>query len=110
MFDALRRLLDSWRNGDPPEISRDDDGAGPDPLSCEEALERLFAYLDGELEEPERERVAEHFEVCRRCYPRLEFECSFMEAIRRVRGGDGAPAELKSRVLEALRDEGLDPR
>lgn len=108
MFDALRRLLDSWRDGRSPEP--DGDGAGPDPLSCEEALERLFAYLDGELEEAQRERVAEHFEVCRRCYPRLEFERSFMEAVRRVRGGDGASAALKSRVLEALRDEGLDPR
>lgn len=82
----------------------------PDRFTCEEAVEHLFEYLDGELGDEESAQVAEHFEVCRRCYPRLEFERSFMEAVRRVRGGDGAPPELRDRVLEVLRDEGLDPR
>lgn len=110
MFEALRRLLSGlWRNGhgDP---DREDGEDRPDAITCEEALAHLFEYLDGELEGAERSRVSEHLEVCRRCYPRLEFERSFMEAVRRVRSGRGAPPELRDRVLEALRDEGLDPR
>ena len=43
-------------------------------ISCEEALRRLFDYLDAELSgEPQRE-MQHHLDLCRNCFSRLEFE------------------------------------
>lgn len=103
MLDELKRLL--RRLG----LAGHDGSDGGEMISCEEALESLFEYLDGELREEDRERVEQHLEICRRCYPRLQFERSFMEALRRVRSGRKAPRELRGRILETLRAEGLGP-
>lgn len=85
-----------------------DGGPGDDMISCDEALERLFEYLDGELEGETEEQVARHFEICRRCYPRLSFEKAFQEALRRAKKGEEAPRKVRERVLELLNQEGLD--
>jgi anti-sigma factor (TIGR02949 family) len=43
-------------------------------INCEEALRRLFEYIDAELAgEPQRE-MEHHLERCRSCFSRLEFE------------------------------------
>ena len=107
MFEPLKKLartlgLNGGSAGEDPD-------SGACGISCEEALEQLFEYLDGELEGESREQVARHFEVCRRCYPRLRFERSFMEAVQRVERGEHAPAGLRNRILEVLDEEGLEP-
>lgn len=71
-------------------------------MRCEEALERLFEYLDGELEETEVERIEEHLEICRKCYPRAQFERSFLEALRRTGSGEEVSDALHQRVMAAL--------
>jgi anti-sigma factor (TIGR02949 family) len=83
-------------------------GDAPDMVSCHEALERLYEYLDGELEGVQSDRVAEHFRICQQCYPRLAFERTFLDAVHRVDRGEAAPDALRIRVLDLLRAEGLD--
>ena len=75
---------------------------GREMMQCEEALEALFEYLDGELDPADSARVEEHLEICKRCYPRAEFERSFLEALERARGGEKASEDLQARVLAAL--------
>ena len=80
----------------PPEGDR------PDPITCAEAIRRVYEYLDGELDAGWTERVHEHIEVCRRCYPYFDFERIFLDHIR---GLDLPPAHserLEQRVLRAL--------
>lgn len=60
-------------------------GAAPGPTPCPEVLERLYAYLDGELTPAWERRVARHVELCVGCAARLRFEKRFLEAIRRTR-------------------------
>ena len=100
LMDELKRLFgrgtpDQRGNGGP------DEGA----VSCEEALEKLFEYLDGELAGVEEERVARHFEICRRCYPRLRFERSFQQAVSTVQSGEVPPPHLKRRIAEIVESE-----
>ncbi len=47
----MRRVLDKFRRG----------------LSCEEVLEVLQGYLDGEVDEDTARKVAEHLEGCSMC-------------------------------------------
>jgi len=81
----------------------------PCDIDCKEALERLYEYLDGELEPPSAEEVEQHFRLCQRCYPHLAMEESFREALHRARAGAEVPPELMGRVLRALEESQGEP-
>jgi anti-sigma factor RsiW len=51
------------------------------PLTCREALDRLYEYLDGELGGAWDERVARHIDDCPPCRSRFRFERSFLDAV-----------------------------
>jgi anti-sigma factor (TIGR02949 family) len=99
IFDAIRRWFGSGGNG---AGGRGD--AVPDPLSCQDALSRLYEYLDGELEPETRERIHEHLEVCQRCYPYFDFERIFLDYVREKGLAVGETGGLRERV-EALLEE-----
>jgi mycothiol system anti-sigma-R factor len=42
-------------------------------ITCAEAVRQLWDYLDGNVEEAQRELVEEHLAFCRRCCGELEF-------------------------------------
>ena len=74
-----------------------------DDIGCLEAIESLYAYLDGELgDDITIEQVEQHMEHCRSCYSRKDVERALTEHIRR-KNREGAPAELQAR-LEKLID------
>jgi len=79
-------------------------------ISCDEALERLYDFLDAELDETWQVRVNEHFEACKACFPVMTFEKSFLDAVQGSKSDATTPAEVRSRILEALAKEGLEPR
>jgi anti-sigma factor (TIGR02949 family) len=75
---------------------------GDDMISCEEALRLVHDFTDGELEGVWEARVRAHFEVCRRCYPHLQLETSFRDALRRATSAEVAPTDLKAKVAALL--------
>lgn len=80
------------------------DVSGAETISCQEALDRVYGYLDGELEPDWTEKVRAHVEHCRRCYPYFNFERIFLDHIR-SRGLRPEKSErLERRILEILRD------
>ena len=42
-------------------------------ITCAEAVRQLWDYLEGNVEESQRELVEEHLAFCRRCCGELEF-------------------------------------
>lgn len=62
--------------------------------SCEEAMDVLAEYLDGELTTGERAGLERHLEICRSCYSRAEFE-------KRLKA---RMAEHRAEVPDRLRD------
>lgn len=72
-------------------------------LACSEVLSRLSAYLDGELEPAERERLEAHVKDCDRC---TRFGGRFAAALGALRSSLREPEELDAarsdRLLEAL--------
>lgn len=76
----------------------------PGGLECEEALARIYEYLDGELEPEARERIHRHLEVCRRCYPRFDFERIFLDYVREKGLATDDAGRLRERV-ESLLEE-----
>jgi len=76
-------------------------------IKCEEALESLFEYLDGEIDEARSAAIEKHLEICRKCYPRAQFERAFLDALGRVDTSEAVPTDVRERVLATLQAEGI---
>lgn len=87
------------RNG----TGSDGDGA-PGNLTCEEALARVYEYLDGELDPDMQERMHRHLEVCRACYPYFNFERLFLDDLHERGLSAEEKPTLRARV-ETLLEE-----
>ncbi|MFW6192137.1 MAG: anti-sigma factor family protein [Gemmatimonadota bacterium] len=59
----------------------DEKASLPGGLTCEEALTRVYEYLDGELDPEAQEQMNRHLEACRRCHPRFDFQRRFLDAV-----------------------------
>jgi anti-sigma factor (TIGR02949 family) len=79
-------------------MSKQPDQAGIEDIDCLEAIDSLYAYLDGELDDDRSlARFEKHISHCRSCYSRSELEGVLTERIRQS-GKDKTPASLKSRL------------
>jgi mycothiol system anti-sigma-R factor len=74
-------------------------------LGCDETIERLYFYLDGELTEERRVEIARHLDMCGPCVGAYGFESELRKVIAN-RCKDHVPDALLDRVAAALRDEG----
>lgn len=80
-----------------------------DDMTCRDAVERLWAFLDGELPATEAAAIRSHLEACSRCYPQFDFQKAFCEFLR-SRSRESAPSELRARIRELLaREQGGTP-
>ncbi|MGD8278315.1 MAG: zf-HC2 domain-containing protein [Gemmatimonadota bacterium] len=78
--------------------------SGPDNIPCREAIEKLWAYIDGELPGHDTEQVHDHLEACKACYPHYDFQKAFREFIGQHMKHP-VPAGLRRRVFLALLEE-----
>jgi mycothiol system anti-sigma-R factor len=70
-------------------------------ITCAEAVRKLWDYLDGVVDETEREHVEEHLAFCRRCCGELEFA----EELRRFLASSAQeelPPEVRARLTSTL--------
>lgn len=75
-------------------------------ISCREALERLYGYLDGELTPESAEEVRRHVQVCDACYPQVKFTTAFRDALHRAALGQPVcPDALRRKVGRLLAEE-----
>lgn len=80
-------------------------------LSCEEAVQRVYEFLDDELTEAEAREVRCHVEQCKRCYPMYNWEKMFLEFVRGRADREERNPALRQRVEELLdREEAADGR
>ncbi len=73
-------------------------------LSCDETIERLYSYLDGELTDERRVEIAQHLDMCGPCVGAYGFEAELRRVIAN-RCRDRVPEALIARVATALHDE-----
>jgi predicted anti-sigma-YlaC factor YlaD len=71
-------------------------------LDCIHALEFLYAYLDGELDDPTvLEKVEHHLGHCKSCYSRSEVELA-LAAYARKSQAVSPPKRLQKRLKSLL--------
>lgn len=72
-------------------------------IGCLQSIEAFYAYLDGELEDPDS--IAEfehHIEHCRSCFSRIEMERALNQRIQRT-AKHSSPEALRDRVARLMK-------
>ena len=89
---------------DPATSTADEDEPPAGFVGCDETIERLYVYLDGELTEQRRVEITRHLDLCGPCVGAYGFEAELRKVIAN-RCKDHVPDALIERVAEALRNE-----
>ena len=74
-----------------------------DRPECREALDVLYHYLDGELDEQRRIVIRAHLERCSPCLEAFDFEAELKIVVAK-RCRESVPESLRRRVAEVLAD------
>ena len=70
-------------------------------ITCAEAVRQLWQYLDGVVEESDREAIEEHLSFCRRCCGELDFAEELRRLLAQADEPD-LPTDVKARLLATL--------
>jgi anti-sigma factor (TIGR02949 family) len=72
-------------------------------MDCQQVVERLWDYLDGELTDETMTEIRAHLKACKGCFPHFDFEEAFLEAVRKSREEETCPDELRRKVMAKIR-------
>jgi anti-sigma factor (TIGR02949 family) len=83
----------------------DPKGSSPDDLACIDLVNRVTEYLDGKLDEGQRERIERHLEVCDGCRAALDQFQTVIRLAGRLTAADVARIEalVRDRLMATLR-------
>lgn len=70
-------------------------------ISCAEAVERLWAYLDGALTANDKAALEEHLGFCRVCCGEVEFAQELRGFLARS-VGEQMPEDVRARLIASL--------
>jgi mycothiol system anti-sigma-R factor len=70
-------------------------------ISCRAAVERLWAFLDNELDEHDHEAVEAHLAFCRRCCGELEF-AKHLRRLLATKGTGELPEGVRARLEQFI--------
>lgn len=84
--------------------------SAPDPnggvrgsdLDCQQALDRLYRFLDGQLDDERKSAIRSHLDSCGHCLEAFSFEAELKSVIAR-RAVSPVPQDLKERIAMQLR-------
>jgi mycothiol system anti-sigma-R factor len=74
-------------------------------MNCEEAINLMDGYLDGELDPVTNQEIERHLRDCRGCEQAYEAQRALVRAIGSSAPYYKAPQELRDRIRSALRNE-----
>ena len=82
-------------------------------IKCKEAVSRLWAYLDRNIERIEEAELEEHLGLCRHCCGELEFAKQMRSVLRRSGSGLQPTPDIRARLETFLKgaagEEGEKP-
>lgn len=74
-------------------------------ITCAEAVEQLWAYLDGSLKPEDKATLEEHLGFCRVCCGEVEFAEELRLFLARS-AAEELPDDVRARLLTALDEQG----
>jgi len=70
-------------------------------MDCDDAIHRIYGFLDGELTVWRRREILRHLDECPPCAHGYDFEMELRQVIA-MKCRDEVPPELRRRIAEAL--------
>ncbi|HET7387701.1 MAG TPA: mycothiol system anti-sigma-R factor [Nocardioidaceae bacterium] len=74
----------------------------PHDQDCSEVLERVFFFIDNELEQADSEQIQQHLDECGPCLAKYDLERTVKSLVARS-CCEQAPASLRDKVLVRIR-------
>ena len=74
-------------------------------IDCEEVLEQIERYVDGELDSHRSLQLAEHLKVCAFCLDHADFRRRLKEIVRTKCREERTPEYLVTRIRRSIRHE-----
>lgn len=70
-------------------------------IRCEEVVDQLLTFLDGEIEGGRRNAIEQHLEECRGCCSRADFELALRDRVRET-GTKRSPSRLREKIRQLI--------
>ncbi|MET8863334.1 mycothiol system anti-sigma-R factor [Nonomuraea sp. NPDC004580] len=74
----------------------------PHETDCREVLDKVYAYLDGELTEGDVADIKVHLDECSPCLKEYDLDKAVKALVHKHCGCDPVPADLRSKVLDRI--------
>jgi mycothiol system anti-sigma-R factor len=74
----------------------------PHETDCSEVLDRVFEYLDNELDTLDCAKIKQHLEECGPCLREYELDQALKALIRRSCACEPAPQDLRARIITRI--------
>ena len=74
----------------------------PHETDCSEVLDRVYEYLDNELEELDCAKIRQHLDECGPCLKQYDLDLALKALIRRSCACEPAPEELRTKILTRI--------
>ncbi|MHB1432411.1 MAG: mycothiol system anti-sigma-R factor [Streptosporangiaceae bacterium] len=74
----------------------------PHAVPCSEVLDRVYSYLDGEMDQASYAQVKLHLEECGPCLREYGLEEAVKRLVHKHCGHEEAPQDLKRKVLDRI--------
>jgi mycothiol system anti-sigma-R factor len=69
---------------------------------CEHVLERVYEFLDNELDVATSDAIRHHLAMCEPCLDRFDAEEAVKSLVHRRCGGEVAPSHLRAKIVTQL--------
>jgi mycothiol system anti-sigma-R factor len=74
----------------------------PHDTDCREVLDKVYAYLDGELTEHDVVEIRVHLDECSPCLQEYDLDKAIKALVAKHCGCDPVPADLRTKVLARI--------
>ncbi|HEX9066719.1 MAG TPA: mycothiol system anti-sigma-R factor [Streptosporangiaceae bacterium] len=74
----------------------------PHEVPCSEVLDRVYSYLDGEMDQVSYTKVKVHLEECGPCLREFGLEEAVKRLVHKHCGQEQVPADLRQKVLTRI--------
>ena len=86
----------------PGSTGAQDPGSEPVAGDCAHVLERVYEFIDNELDGASGDAIRRHLSDCEPCLDKYDVEQAVKKLVASRCGGDTAPAHLRDKVLGQL--------
>jgi anti-sigma factor (TIGR02949 family) len=69
---------------------------------CEQVVERMYEFLDHEIDTATGDAIRHHLAACEPCMDRFDLELAVRTLVKRCCGGEVAPSQLRTKIVTQL--------